>query len=98
MDIGVADVRGLRLEPQPPPADVVMRAVQNSSSEHSRPSLSRDLGIDPPLGRIGWKDVKTIWKHYRQVKEERHWDAFERTFEPAADEPKGPDLEDPAFR
>ncbi len=46
----------------------------------------------------GWKDVKTIWKHYRQVKEERHWDAFERTFEPAADKPKPPGPEDPAFR
>jgi len=46
----------------------------------------------------GWKDVKTIWKHYRQVKEDRHWDAFEKTFEPPDDRPKPPDPEDPAFR
>jgi integrase len=30
----------------------------------------------------GWADPKTIYQHYRQWQDERHWEAFEKTFEP----------------
>ena len=74
------------------PEDITSRVFRRTGA------TNWDGDVKDLAAQGGWKDVKTIWKHYRQVKEERHWEAFERTFEPAPDKPKAPDLEDPAFR
>lgn len=74
------------------PEDITSRVFRRTGATNWRGDV-KDL-----CAQGGWKDPKTVWKHYRMVKEERHWDAFERTFEPAADKPKAPDMEDPAFR
>jgi integrase len=88
------------------PLEVIRRACKRAGlPEDITSRVFRRTGATNWVGDVkdlaaqgGWKDVKTIWKHYRQVKEERHWGAFEETFEPAPDKPKVPDLEDPAFR
>lgn len=88
------------------PLEVLRRACKHARlPDDITPRIFRRTGATNWEGDVkdlaaqgGWKDVKTIWKHYRQVKEERHWDAFERTFEPKDDRPKPPVEEDPAFR
>jgi len=74
------------------PEDITSRVFRRTGA------TNWDGDVKDLAAQGGWKDVKTIWKHYRQVKEERHWDAFARTFEPAAERPKLADPEDPAFR
>ena len=86
------------------PLEVIQRADRRAGlSEDITPRTFRRTGATRWKGDVkdlqaqgGWADPKTIWQHYRQWQDERHWEAFEKTFEPKRKEEA--EFDDPAFR
>jgi integrase len=67
-------------------AGITSRLFRRSGATRWRGDI-KDLALQG-----GWVSTKTIFDHYRQAEHDRHWEAFEETFEPKKKD------EDPAFR
>jgi integrase len=88
------------------PLEVLRRATRRAGlPDDITPRVFRRTGATNWKGDVkdlaaqgGWADPKTIWKHYRLWQDERHWEAFERTFGETGKKPSEADPEDPAFR
>jgi integrase len=74
------------------PEDITPRAFRRTLATNWRGDI-KDL-----MAQGGWKDSKTIFKHYRLVDEDRHLQGFEKTFGPSEPSRRPRDDGDPAFR
>ena len=72
------------------PEDITPRTFRRTLATNWKGDI-KDL-----MAQGGWRDSKTIFRHYKLLDEERHYRGFEETFEPKTrpDPPEG----DPAFR